>query len=174
MTVTQQTPDEQIRVLQAELGRITNLYNRLLAARSEWERIVKAAFHKQAWDACVGAADYLHTHTSASRIYGIIYRILELPDRPKPTDIRGLKRTAELLKTALEEASQKEQPLYVLLSEIKRLRQVMQEQGNMLHIKTSTGESPCICPGCEMIRACDVVPEEIVTLTKGKESCYGI
>jgi hypothetical protein len=160
--------------LAAESRRHENSHSALLQDRVKRDRSVYAAARRSAQASVVAVAGlYLQAiiRKNASPIDGVIYRAEQLPEDGKAPvkQVRELREAALrarwLLKgmaseQAIEDAKRDEgvQVVEELKAEIRRMRDVLTEQGQRLHrdhadLGSTLGR--CECPGCELIRAMD-------------------
>jgi chromosome segregation ATPase len=174
--------NQEAERLAAESRRHENAYNSLLQDRVKHDRSVYAAARRSAQtDVTARAGLYLQAilRQSARPINAVVHRAAELPESGKAStqQIRDLKAAADQAKWLLsgmvgdrqnvEDATKDPEVQLVekLNSEIRRLRDVVLEQGQALHALHSQDSARengwrCACRGCELIRAMDDVPIE--------------
>lgn len=155
--------------LQAELTRVTNLYNRLLAADSQHQRDARAAARRAAID----DVRAFSTQWSARLIYegrnhidALIYRVTHATTdqhgRLSARDVRNIRDAAGYARLQLD--SSKPAMTYAtepVRAENRRLRGYIVQRGRELHQQRhgdAHPELPCRCDGCELIRGMDAVP----------------
>lgn len=166
----------QVDQVWAESRRHENNASTLLQDQVRHDRAVYAAARRAAaeWQSAL-AGLYLNAaiRKAAAPVSGLIYRISQLPDRPGPKVVEDLKAAARqadwvldglVRDKALAEIGERDPDVKLAnaqAAEIGRLRQVIVEQGQLLHSDSGPRAGRrCECTGCELIRAMDDVPAE--------------
>lgn len=159
----------------AESRRHENNYSSLLQDQVKHDRSVYAAARREAaeWQSAL-AGLYLNAavRKAATPITGLIYRISQLSERPGPKVVEELKSAAQQAEwmlngvvrdQVLAEVAERDPDVKLATAqaaEIKRLREVIVEQGQRLHrghADLGSHLGRCECPGCELIRVMDDV-----------------
>lgn len=153
---------ERVGSLSAELSRVQDVQSRMQRDRSDWERRVKSAERRtqQDWLQAFGAFYAAHEAERATRyVTGLIYRVEQLPDRPKLDQICGLRSAAEIAKHALTltRGEPAEHVFKQAHAEIGRLRTYIRATGQRLHAESGRDPSGCDCTGCQLIIDMDIV-----------------
>jgi hypothetical protein len=169
---------QELERTQKESRRHENAYSSLLQDQVKHDRAVYTAARREATEQQIARGGlYLGAivRRAATPITGLIYRISQLPDRPGSKvieELRSAARTAQwsldgvVTDKVLDEVAERDPEVKLTEAqgaEIKRLRDVIAEQGQRLHrdyadLGSTLGR--CECPGCELIRAMDDVPVE--------------
>ncbi|WP_405149492.1 hypothetical protein OG589_14710 [Sphaerisporangium sp. NBC_01403] len=154
---------EDIKGLSGELTRLNDRYMLLLKERGAWERSVRSAAGRAAWDRVAFSYSY-YLVGKVKEPFGLLCgRIEMLPERPKPDQIERLKWAAADLR---KELSKHDNDTSGLVAEVTRLRDIVQTQAKNLHERFGNDRAPlapggqCECPGCELVRSLD---DEVVS-----------
>lgn len=99
----------------------------------------------------------------------LAYRVMQLGDRPSKQVLEDLRSVARQADARLDYGYQviEQDPGYGdrVNAEVVRLRAYIHKAGQELHARYGvdaegrSGSGPCRCPGCELIRNMDVVPD---------------
>jgi predicted nuclease with TOPRIM domain len=151
---------EDLKHVHAELTRLNDRYMILLKDRSAWERSVRAAAGRAAWEKVTYRYRFYLVAKVKAELGALCGRIEMLPDLPKPDQIERLKWAATDMRKVL---SEHDNDTSDLVEEISRLRGAVQKQASDLHkrfgyegnrsVLSESGR--CECPGCELVRSID-------------------
>lgn len=157
--------------LQAEHIRVCDQSARRERDLREWEKRVVSARRREleGWlDNLAGL--YVERRVEAARRGGLgelFYRVSKLADRPKPTEIQELRRSAVMIENVVRAIvpESAEQFYERQRAEVKRLRAYITTAAQELHAKFGEDVAGptyvgCTCAGCELIVGMDVLGDE--------------
>lgn len=133
----------------------------LLMDRAQWERDAAVAIRRSEWEKVntYGAQSArAKARNMVQPVESVLYRVEQLGERASAKQVAELKAAVESARFTLKHFVKDSDPTDLegeAESEIARLRNVITSQGRTLHEGTSTGELPCRCVGCALIRAMD-------------------
>lgn len=153
---------EELEGLNGELTRLNDRYMRLLKERTSWERTVRTAARNEAWRQ-VQFKHELYVFPKVTEPFSLLCgKIRALPDRASADQIERLKWAAQDVYERLRKAAE-DPEITGQLAEVGRLREAVQVQARKLHEQFSdSSQGPCMCPGCELVRSIDDVPDVAV------------
>lgn len=147
----------------AELLATRDLYNAMLAERARWERDVRAAARRHAFDEITAFA---HLHVPAAindatlPLTGLCYRVLQLGRTAGQKQVADLKAAATMAEAALQNPlggpDEAVAVAAALRAEVTRLRELIGNHARTVHLD-GDGQRPCRCDCCELIRDMDTL-----------------
>lgn len=153
---------------EAELTRIQTLLGRLTMSEAQRDRETYTAARRSAQEDRRSWSDLYFgaiVRESLQPLRGLAYRVMQLSDRPSKQVLEDLREAARRADAALDYGVRcaEAQPLYGdrVNAEVVRLRAYIVAAGQELHGQHGDHEpGPDRCPGAELIRGMDDVPEE--------------
>jgi hypothetical protein len=154
---------DDLKHVHAELTALNNRYMILLKEQTAYQRSVRAAASKSAWETVAFQYAYYLVAKMKEPFGALCGRIEMLPDKAKPDQIERLKWHAQDVR---KELAEHDNDTSGMVAENRRLRAAVQEQAGLLHKRFGyeadrSALSPsgrCECPGCELVRSLDDVP----------------
>jgi hypothetical protein len=152
--------------LSAELTAVTDRYHRLLTGQSRHDRDTTAAARAAAMSAVMAFGDQWairHIYQAETALRALIYQARQLASEAGRTvAARAQIDRLHMAAAAAEQWLGDHQPGDTFnnepaRAEANRLREFITLAARRLHATLSTGELPCRCDGCEMMRAMDDV-----------------
>lgn len=153
----------ELKDVHSELTRLNDRYMILLKDQAAYQRSVRAAASKSAWEAVAFKYAYFLVAKMKEPFGALCGRIELLPDRPNLDQIERLKWHAQDVR---KELGEHDNDTSGLVAENRRLRDAVQEQAKLLHERFGyesdrgalSTSGRCECAGCELVRSLDDTP----------------
>lgn len=153
---------EELRLATAEAYDLRHRLNTELMRQAQRDRAMAASIRRSEWEQVDLRGEMYALHrvgNMATSVEGVLYRIEQLGERADTKQVDGLKTAARDVRHVLALAKDRRPETELIDSataEIRRLRDVIVEQGKALHQQLAPERTACDCAGCDLIRAMDM------------------
>lgn len=154
---------EEHKALVAEAHDLRMRLNAEIHHQARRDRDIEAVARRSAYADITGRAELVIRKMAAERLQpveGALYRIEQLPDRPRAEQVTALKQaaaTARHLLSLHKDPQLEADAVSTAYAEVARLRAYITGQGHALHDLLEGRQTPgrCTCQGCDLIRGMD-------------------